>query len=190
MKTISTTIYQGEGIESTSTESWSPVYIFEENGKLFVRTDNFGAPDLVTDEGAQHYFILNYDDHPNYISPCRVPAGEAELNEIEPVESDGVTRVVLMNGKIWTIRNGVYLVSLPIQVKSGSETVLNLCDFEPIDITLTTITGEYLETAKVAYEYGPIVKNGDNITWEVTLPLNFSQADAVRVIHKNTLYKK
>lgn len=189
MKTTTYMKYQGEVVQEPIGPTWSPVSIYEENGKLYVRTDHFGAPDTDTSEGAKHEYIVNHDDHPNYS-----PASYKSTEEIEPIEDDGTIRVVLMNGRIWSIRYGAYLRALPIQVKSGSETVLNLCDFKPVDVTITDAAGIYLDVVKVRYEYGPMVKVGDSITWEVVFPFDFNRpnyGDPVdQAVHKNILYKK
>ena len=58
--------------------------------------------------------------------------------------TDNITRVYLIDGVLRTFRNGAELRSLPIKVKSGSETVLNLYDFKPFRITLTDGSGAYL----------------------------------------------
>lgn len=188
MKTTSYSMYKNEVVEEPNKAVWSPVSIYEENGKLYVRTDHFGDPDTVTTEGAKHEFILNYTDHPNYAPTINM--------SIEPVEEDGVLRVFVMDGFIWSMKGGILYRSQPIQVKSGSEKVLNLCEFQPINIALTSLSGEILEIVKIGYDYGPIVKAGDSLTWEVVLPLDFERTSSEgaivrdRVVHKNTLYKR
>lgn len=189
MKTTTYMKYQGNIVQEPIGPTWSPVTIYEENGKLYVRTDYFGAPDTDISEGAKHEYIGKYDDHPNY-----APAIYQSVDSIGNVEDDGTIRVVLMSGRIWSIRYGAYLRSLPIQVKSGSETILNLCDFKPVDVTITDAAGIYLDVVKVRYEYGPMVKVGDSITWEVVFPFDFNRpnhGDPVdQAVHKNILYKK
>lgn len=197
MKTITTTYYSSNGsIESTSAESWSPVSIYEENGKLYVLTDNYGRPDTDTTSGASHGYILNYTDHPNYVGArCRTGVKEDDEGGIENVEVIGDPIVFLRNGMIWTVWKGIYFKSLPIKVHSGSETVLNLEPYDKVDVQLTTAEGEILQTIKAWYEYGPMVKDGDVIKWEVEYKDDYvrpsnQDAEYDRVIHKNTLYKR
>ena len=196
MKTTVCTMYEGN-VTSERGSIWSPVSIYEEDGSLYVRTDRFGAPDTDTTRDAYHEYVTNYPDHPNYVSIHKYevePEGSESGSSIEDI-IDNVTRVYLMDGALRTIRNGAELRSLPIKVKSGSETVLNLYDFTPFRVTLTDASGIYLAEVDVTYKYGSMVKKGDVITWDVTMPFDFLKSYSTHeqtdeVIHKNTLYKR
>ena len=193
MKTTSCTMYDGS-VTYERGPDWSPVSIYEEDGKLYVRTDNYGAPDTDTSSTAKHEYIIDYPDHPNYVG-ARYNEEEPESGGIDVVPANNITYVYLVNGFLRTIRNGVYLRSLPIQVKSGSKTVLNLYDFTPFKVTLTDASGNYLAEVDVAYKYGSMVKKGEVITWDVTMPFDFLKSYSTHeqideVIHKNTLYKR
>ena len=197
MKTITTVNYSNNGsLESVQLEGWSPVSIYEENGKLYVLTDNYGKPDTDITSGDSHGYILNYTDHPNYIvARCHTEVNEDDGGGIEEVEVVGDPIVFVSNGLIRTVWKGIYLRSLPIKVHSGSETVLNLESYEKINVQVTTAEGEILQTIKAWYEYGPMVKDGDVIKWEVVYKDNYirpndQDAEYDRVIHKNTLYKR
>lgn len=195
MKTNVCTMYEGN-VTSERESIWSPVSIYEEDGSLYVRTDRFGAPDTDTTSTAYHEYVTNYPDHPNYVSTQR-KENDTEGSEPVGIEDiiDNVTRVYLMDGALRTIRNGAELRSLPIKVKSGSETVLNLYDFTPFRVTLTDASGIYLAEVDVAYKYGSMVKKGEVITWDITMPFDFLKSYSTHepieeVIHKNTLYKR
>ena len=196
MKTTVCTMYEGN-VTSERGPVWSPVSIYEKDGSLFVRTDHFGAPDTDTTSAAYHEYVTNYPDHPNYVSTQRKEDdtdGSDQGSSIEDI-IDNVTRVYLIDGALRTFRNGAELRSLPIKVVSGSETILNLSNFKPFRITLTDDTGIKLAEADVAYKYGPMLKKGDVITWEVTMPYDFLKSYSTHkqideVIHKNTLYKR
>ena len=186
MKTTVCTMYEGN-VTYERGPVWSPVSIYEEDGKLYVRTDNYGAPDTDTSSTAKHEYIIDYPDHPNYVG-ARYNEEEPESGGIDVVPANNITYVYLVNGFLRTIRNGAYLRSLPIQVKSGSETVLNLYDFTPFKVTLTDPNGVYLAEVDVAYKYGPMVKKGE-------VPFDFLKSYSTHeqvdeVIHKNTLYKR
>lgn len=193
MKTTVCTMYEGN-VTSERGPVWSPVSIYEEDGKLYVRTDNYGAPDTDTSSTAKHEYIIDYPDHPSNVG-ARYHEEEPESGGIDVVPANNITYVYLVNGFLRTIRNGAYLRSLPIQVKSGSETVLNLYDFTPFKVTLTDASGIYLAEVDVAYKYGPMVKKGEVITWDVTMPFDFLESYSTyeqvdEVVHKNTLYKR
>ena len=126
---------------------------------------------------------------------CHTEVNEDDGGGIEEVEVVGDPIVFVSNGLIRTVWKGIYLRSLPIKVHSGSETVLNLESYEKINVQVTTAEGEILQTIKAWYEYGPMVKDGDVIKWEVVYKDNYirpndQDAEYDRVIHKNTLYKR
>jgi hypothetical protein len=52
--------------------------------------------------------------------------------------------------------------------------------------------GTKLQTIHVWYEYGPMIKKNDMITWEVELKDDYNNYldEYDHVIHKNTLYKR
>ena len=190
MKTTVCTMYE-RNVTYERGPVWSPVSIYEEDGKLYVRTDNYGAPDTDTSSTAKHEYIIDYPDHPNYVG-ARYNEEEPESGGIDVVPANNITYVYLVNGFLRTIRNGAYLRSLPIQVKSGSETILNLEAFKPVDVQLTNMDGTKLQTIHVWYEYGPMIKKSDMITWEVELKDDYNNSlyELDHVIHKNTLYKR
>ena len=196
MKTTVYTMYEGN-VASERGPVWSPVSIYEEDGKLYVRTDNYGAPDTDTSSTAKHEYIIDYPDHPNYVGTQKNEGDTDGSDQGSGIDDiiDNVTRVYLMDGALRTFRNGAELRSLPIQVKSGSETVLNLYDFTPFKVTLTDASGNYLAEVDAAYKYGSMVRKGEVITWDVTMPFDFLKSYSTHeqideAIHKNTLYKR
>ncbi len=196
MKTTVCTMYQGQVTEERG-PVWSPVSIYEEDGCLLVRTDRFGAPDTVTTSGVKHEYILSYPDHPNYIHPSK--NGDVlenlMLDSTEIIPVNITVYLYLVDGFLSTIRNGAELRSLPIKVKSCSATVLNLYDFKPFRVALIDSNWKFLAEVDASYKYGPMVKNGDVITWEVTMPFDFLESYSAheqvdKIVHKNILYKK
>ncbi len=168
---------------------WSPVSIYEENGKLWVRTNWFGAPYLSDD--AEHAKVVEeYRDRPDFLPR------KSQKDEIDSVTvTNGKPIVILQNGLMYTVRNGAYWQSEPIEVKSGSSTVLELREFTPVDVTVTNFDGTYLATVPVKYTYGPIVKNDEELSWQVELdlsqmPESLNGANVDRVVHRNILYKR
>lgn len=60
---------------------------------------------------------------------------------------------------------------------------------------MTDASGNYLAEVDVAYKYGSMVKKGEVITWDVTMPFDFFKSYSTHeqideAIHKNTLYKR
>lgn len=192
-------IVNGENVEKMGSV-WSPVSIYEKDGALFVQTEVLGTPDTISEHPQE---IKLYENRPDF-SPRRVmevenvDSGLQTFVDSEPITTT-TTHVMLKNTLLLSYYKGIFAQSLPIKVKSGSKTVLNLEKFKPIEIDLIDNKGNYFQTVNGWYEYGPMVKNGDIITWEVQLKYetkedhNYSLVSSFeieKIIYKNTLYKR
>ena len=190
METTSTTM-NGESAVDEGRTIWTPVSIYEKGGALYVQTELLGAPDTISEHPQE---IQGTKERPDF-APRRMNEDEEPGTGIENIETGKLGAIVVRNGFICAINRGVNARTFPIKVKSGSETVLNLEAYKPVDVQLTDMDGNALATIKAWYDYGPMVKNGDVITWEVQFKDNYNHnseygSDWTHVIHKNTLYKK
>ena len=190
-------------IDQSSNSVWSPVSIYDEKGKLFVQTEMFGSLNL---DGVNAQEMQMYREKPDFIPmrKLRMALGEEDpedLNDttqgIENVEVTDKSVIFMRNGFLLMQKNGRIPRTLPIQVKSSSKTILNLCEYKPVDVVLTTADGTILATVRARYIYGPMVKKSDCITWDVELSDDHNiissssgSPDYDRVIHRNVLYIK
>ena len=185
---------KGDSVVDRFNTKWSPVKIYEENGKLWVRTNWYGAPYL-SDDNEHAEPIEVYNEKPDYVSQRRVFAEDGEDDIIDVVVTDNKPILVVQNGQICVIRNGEYWKSEPIKVKSGSSTTLELEKFTPVDVAITDRDGKEMGTVKCTYVYGPMAKKEDAIRWQVDLqfeglPSVDYAAEFDHVVHTNMLYKK
>ena len=103
--------------------------------------------------------------------------------------------MIIINGNITVNRNGTFLKSEPIRVKSGSSTVLEFEKFTPVDVPVKDLEGKPIGNVNCTYEYGSMIKKDDMITWQVDLlidglPSNEQVVEIDHVVHKNILYKR
>lgn len=190
-------IVNGENVEKMGSV-WSPVSIYEKDGALFVQTEVLGTPDTISEHPQE---IEMHKDRPDF-TPRRIME---EALGIDPASFESSTQthththILIMNAFIMSIYKGVYARSLPIKVKSGSTSVLNLVGFKPIEADLINPYGELFQIADVWYEYGPMIKDGDIITWEVQWKYKtkevliqnpISSIEIEKSIHKSTLYRR
>lgn len=179
-----------EVVDSSYRTKWSTVYIYEEDGKLFVHTNWFGAPYLSNDN--EHARVLEESyERPEYISLRRMPSEDSEgIEDVEPATGGPI--VFMRNGYIYTIRTSEYIMSEPIAVKSGSSKVLELKDSESFTIALTDPDGVMLANVVAAFKYGSIAKSTDDMSWQVDLSIDglSGQGSFDRIVYKNKLYKK
>lgn len=191
METTSTTM-NGEAVVEESRTIWTPVSIYEKGGSLYVQTELLGAPDTISENPQE---IQGTRERPDFVlRRVKTEYGE-EPTGIENVESTNKGALIVVNGFIIGINRGVKARSFPIKYKSGSETVLNLETYQPVDVQLTDPAGNALATIKAWYDYSPMVKDGDLIKWEVQYKDNYTHSSAyspdwTHVVHKNKLYKK
>ena len=170
---------------------WTPVSIYGKGSELYVQTEWFGAPYA----GEHPEEIERTRERPDFISQRRERGdkGEAKYGMDDVAITDKVV-IVILDACIWAINRGVYARSLPIKAKSGLGTVLNLEPYTPVEVALTNASGEVLGKINAWYEYGPMVKDGDVIKWEVELKdhntLTACGFQYDRIIHRNILYKK
>ena len=71
---------------------------------------------------------------------------------------------------------------------------MNLEPYEPVEIAFTNAAGESLGVIHAWYEYGPMVKKGETISWDVDYKDDLKRLDQSveydRIVHRNVLYKK
>ena len=197
METSTVTMKGDKVVNDALSPKWSPVKIYEENGKLLVRTNFYGAPYL-SDDSAHAEPVEVYNERPNFISPRRIFAedgdDEGEGSAIEDIVIQR-TEMIIINGNITVNRNGTLLKSEPIKVKSGSSTVLEFEKFKSVDVPVTDQEGKHIGNVKCTYEYGSMIKKDDMITWQVDLlidglPSNEHVVEIDHVVHKNILYER
>ena len=193
METTNIGILNGQEYPINEKSTWTPVTIYEKSGKLYVQTELLGAPDFDNEHPKE---IEGTRERPDFIAPYKIPTEDGDTaTGIENVEMTETEALVCMNGYIVLISHGVLAQTLPIKVKSGSETVMNLEPYKPVEVTLTDASGESLGKTHAWYDYGEMVKKGETISWDVdykddyTPPSN-QESEYDRIIHRNILYKK
>lgn len=194
METTSIGITAGHEEPLSATSSWTPVTIFEKSGKLYVQTELLGAPDLDNEHPKE---VEGTKERPDFIVPYKIPAEEGDTaTGIENIDVTSTTGLYVVNGYIVLTAHGVRLAqTLPIKVKSGSETVLNLEPYKPVEVQLTDAKGDSLGMIHAWYEYGAMVKQGETISWEVDYKDDYTSPSGQndeydRIVHRNILYKK
>lgn len=195
METTSTTM-KGDTIVLRERTIWAPVSIYEEGGSLYVQTEMFGAPDTISENPeAMEWTRERPDFAPRSIKADDEEGVDAAEDTIEIIVLQSQNRIFVVNGFILGANRSKLARSFPIKVKSGSETVLNLEAYKPINAEFINEYDVSSATMKVWYDYGPLVKDGDSIKWEVVYRDDLDHTSPPyneydRVIHKNILYKK
>lgn len=165
----------------------TPVSIYQKENQLYVFTYHFGMPNLDREEPLA---LLK--------SPQKVASSDTDSTFVEdvPIE-DQTSKIVLMNGLVYTIVNGAKVSSKPILVSKISEVALEFQPSEIFKISLVGPNGEVYIASYQHFEYQPIYKQGDFLQWDVDLimeldnPLYWDMASKIEIIkYHNTLRKK
>lgn len=165
----------------------TPVSIYQKDNQLYVFTYHFGMPNLDREEPLA---LLK--------SPQKVSSSDADSTFVEdvPIE-DQTSKIVLMNGLVYTFVNGAKVSSKPIEVQKVTETSLLFQHSDIFEVPIIGITGEQIDILQQHFEYQPIYKQGDFLQWDVDLimewdnPLYWDMASKLEIIkYHNTLRKK
>ena len=194
METTNIGVLNGQEFSINEKSTWTPVSIYEKSGNLYVQTELLGAPDLDNEHPKE---VEGTRERPDFVAPYRISAEEGDtISGIENIDTGITQNLYVANGYIILSAYGVRIAqTLPIKVISGSETVLNLEPYKQVEITITDATGESLGKMHAWYEYGPMVKKGETITWDVDYeddytPSSNQESEYDRIVHRNVLYKK
>ena len=158
----------------------SNVAIYQEKNKLFLQTECFGMPYAY--EGDLNV-LEQGDKQPDNDNP------NSNIVDVTP----NTSVVVLKNGLVRSIVYGTVPESLPIQVKSVTATKLVMKDSKPFEVTITDHTGERKANVNCHFEYEPIFKQNETLTWELSLiphqPIKDGTAEIRAIKYKNILRK-
>ena len=157
----------------------STVAIYQEQNKLFVQTDCFGIP-----------FIYGEDFNPSEIENQQ-PDDNFNSNIVDVTPNTSV--VVIVNGLVCSFVYGIAPESLPIQVKSVTATKLVVKNSKPFEVTITDYAGERKANINCHFEYEPIFKQNETLSWELSLiphqPIKDGTAEIRAIKYKNILRK-
>lgn len=178
MKSEITAVY-GETEYSEQSSASSVVTIYKEKNKLFVQTDHFGMPFL-------------HGDNPISLEEEK----EEQTSENQGTNIENVTvktcTTYIENGLIHRVFQGELVKSLPIQVQYANSSKLVMKNSEAFDLTFVNITGDVLASMPIHFEYGPIIKQNDVLTWEIALTPIHPNSDRdiyIAIRYKNVLKK-
>ena len=140
----------------------TPVSIYLKDNQLYVFTYHFGMPNLDKEEPLA---LLK--------SPQKVSSSDTDSTFVENVIiEDKTSKIVLMNGLVYTIVNGAKVSSKPIEVQKVTETSLLFQHSDIFEVPIIGITGEQIDILQQHFEYQPIYKQGDILQWNIELVLD------------------
>jgi hypothetical protein len=185
MKTQVIVVYQDNTKDTIRTDLQTPVSIYKDKGKLFVSTFFLGMP--------------NYDcEEP--ITLIKLPQRiQCKLDSVEDVVVNTSPIVVMNDGLIYTITNGVILGSKPILIKGCTLNSITFSRSEVFDVLMVNQEGDAKDNIACYFDYKSINKVEDIFTyytWEVNLIfentpfISFENQGIAGIKYHNILRKK
>lgn len=162
----------------------SPVQVYVENDHLYIRTNNFGMPNMGEYDQAEIEFTY---DPP--VEPSDPPTEGGNGEGIENVNLDTKAAIVMQNGYVYVIRGDKMLKSLPIEALDVKEDQILFKNSEDFDVPLTSYDGSLLAVMRNHFEYATAVLLNDTITWDIELfgdagtNSSVSGSDALEKVH-------
>ena len=168
-----------------------PVSIYLKDNQLYVLTYHFGMPNLDKEEP------IIFLKSPNRKCISEEPTDTTTNIENVPVE-DSTTRIVMMNGFVYTIVHGAFVGSKPIVVSRINESLLEFLPSNIFKIQLISYTGEVYDTCYQHFEYQQMYKQNGKLKWDVELIMEYDnplywESDPFEIKgikYHNTLRKK
>lgn len=185
MKTQVIVVYQDNTKDTIRTDLQTPVSIYKDKGELFVSTFFLGMP--------------NYDcEEP--ITLIKLPQRiQCKLDSVEDVVVNTSPIVVMNDGLIYTITNGVILGSKPILIKGCTLNSITFSRSEIFEVSMVNQEGTKIDDLTCCFDYKPINKVEDIFTyysWEVNLIfentpfISFENQGIAGIKYQNILRKK
>lgn len=177
-------VYQDNTRDTIRTDLQTPVSIYKDKGKwnvatLFLGVPNFDCEDPITQLGL----------------PQRI---QCKLDSVEDVPWTPPV-VVMTNGLIYTIANGVILGSKPILIEGCTSNSITFSRSEIFEVSIVNPEGTKIDDLACCFDYKPINKVEDIFTyytWEVNLIfdntpfVSFDDQGIAGIKYQNILRKK
>ena len=166
---IETIAENSEKIE-TSPARTTTITIFRDKF-LYVQSYGIGDPFMPGVDPENHTVRLMA---PKHMPVDADPEGEEpEESGIENVVVDDQNaHIILRNGGVVSMFNGVMYAPKAIRVASATENELTLVPGQAFEVELTDVNGIDLGSVTCHWTYSPIRKEGDTYIWEAVLHLS------------------
>jgi hypothetical protein len=136
----------------------SPVSIYIEGTNLYVQTNCFGIPNI---NGANPIEIEE-----DKILTVVSTEPNSKLEDVDVVSG---ARVIVMNGLVYTIRDGKKVKSNPIQARKTLSDILKFKESKKFEIALVDFSGTTFDECSLYFEYQPMYKQDGALKWDISL---------------------
>lgn len=157
METQIVAIYSNNYIDSVPYRVESPVSIYIEGTNLYVQTNCFGIPNI---NGANPVEIEE-----DKILTVISNEPDSKLEDVDVVSG---ARVIVMNGLVYTIRDGKKVKSNPIQARKTLSDILKFQESKKFAIEFVDFSGTTFECS-MYFEYQPMYKQDGVLKWDISL---------------------
>ena len=157
METQIVAIYANNYVDTVPYVVESPVSIYTEGTNLYVQTNCFGIPNI---NGANPIEIEE-----DKILTVVSTEPNSKLEDVDVVSG---ARVIVMNGLVYTIRDGKKVKSNPIQARKTLSDILKFQESKKFEIAFVDFSGTTFECS-MYFEYQPMYKQDGALKWDISL---------------------
>jgi len=160
-----TTVYwenENGAFEEPFRDVISPVQVYVEKGHLYIRTNNFGMPNMGDYDKVEVEFSY---DPPVEPSEPLTEGGDGE--GIENVTVETKAAIIMQDGFVFVISGDKRLKSLPIEALDVKENQILFRNSEDFDVPLTSADGMTIAVMRNHFEYAPATLLNDTIKWDI-----------------------
>ena len=157
METQIVAIYSNNYIDSVPYRVESPVSIYIEGTNVYVQTNCFGIPNI----NGTNPVEIEEDKILTVISN----EPDSKLEDVDVVSG---ARVIVMNGLVYTIRDGKKVKSNPIQARKTLSDILKFQESKKFEIEFVDFSGTTFECS-MYFEYQPMYKQDGALKWDISL---------------------
>ena len=182
METQIVAIYANNYVDTVPYVVESPVSIYTEGTNLYVQTNCFGIPNIngenpVEIEEDNTLTVISYEPD----------------SQLEDIDVTSGTSVIVMNGLVYTIRDGKKVKSNPIQARKTLSDLLKFRESKEFEIVLVDVSGTAFNECSMYFEYQPMYKQDGALKWDISLiweKNNFENPDYIKEIKYHNVLRK
>ena len=175
MNTQIVVTYANSQIETNPYIVESPVSIYVESENVYVQTNCFGLPNV-------------NGTYPIEIEEFTNSTAISNDSNLENTNISSGLYTIVLNGLVYTIRDGIKVKSNPIQVHDIAENILTFRKSRKFEIVLSDLSGISFDKCDLQFEYSPMYKQNELLEWDIDLV--WEKSEYIKEIRYHNILRK
>lgn len=175
MKTQIIVTYENNQTETIPYIVESSVSIYVESENVLVQTNCFGLPNV-------------NGTYPIEIEEFTNSTAISNDSNLENTNISSGLYTIVLNGLVYTIRDGIKVKSNPIQVHDIAENILTFRKSRKFEIVLSDLSGISFDKCDLQFEYSPMYKQNELLEWDIDLV--WEKSEYIKEIRYHNILRK